>query len=89
MFLTELFVKASKLQEYKEIFQQCRVDNVSLNKSSRKAEVLLSCPEIVPKSALIEVSGDIKKEYELSVIKLHTRYAPEPEALMFFHAASS
>lgn len=77
MFLTELFVKASKLQEYKEIFQQCRVDNVSLNKSSRKAEVLLSCPEIVPKSALIEVSGDIKKEYELSVIKLHTRYAPE------------
>ena len=84
MNLTELFVKAEKLKNYKDIFEKCRVANVSVNKSSRKAEVILECEEIVPKSALIEVSADIKKSYELSVIKLHTRYSPELFSLDYY-----
>ncbi len=77
MKLTELFKNSQKVSDYSDILSVCEVTSVNLNRSARKAEVYLSSDVIIPKSVILDISGDIKKNYNLNIIKLFTKYPTE------------
>ncbi len=77
MNLTELFSNSEKVNSYKDILSLCEIANVNLNKAARKAEVFINSQVIIPKEIILDISGDIKKCYNLNVIKLFTRYPSE------------
>ena len=84
MKLTELFKNSQKVAAYSDILSLCEVTSVNLNKSTRKAEVYLSSDVIVPKSVILDISSDIKKEYNLNVLKLFTKYPSELFSIDYF-----
>lgn len=77
MKLSEVFFKSEILCKYKDIFDTSDLSNVFLNKTMRKAEIFLECPCVIKKSLIMEVASDIKKEYNLKIIKIFTKYPKE------------
>ena len=77
MKLHELFKESLICGNFKDTFENCEIDNININKETRKVDLRLNCLSIIPKSVIIEVAADIKKEYNLKIVKISTTYPKE------------
>ncbi|MBQ4110832.1 MAG: PolC-type DNA polymerase III [Clostridia bacterium] len=77
MKLHELFNESLICGNFKDVFENCTIENVNINKETRKIDLCLTCNSIIPKSVIIEVAADIKKEYNLKIVKISTSYPKE------------
>jgi DNA polymerase-3 subunit alpha (Gram-positive type) len=82
MNLLDIFDRSTELANNKEIFQSSQITDMKVAKELKRIEIELFLNEVVCKSILFCVANDIKRVYELNILKIFTRYPSE----LFSHA---
>ncbi|MBO5409413.1 MAG: PolC-type DNA polymerase III [Clostridia bacterium] len=78
MNLVEIFSQAKAVSENEAILTKGEILDFTVYEEQKKIEVTVLFPEIISKNLIFTIAKSIREAYQLSVIKLYTRY---PEAL--------
>lgn len=74
MNLLTIFNKSEEIKKYEELFASGEVLDCTVFQDQKKIEVVAKFPQIVPKNIIFSVAKDIRNVYDLSILKLYTRY---------------
>ncbi len=74
MNLINIFNQSKEIKKYESLFAPGEVLDFTVYQEQKKIEVIALFPAIVPKDVIFSVAKDIRKAYDLSIIKLFARY---------------
>lgn len=77
MDLINIFNQSNEIKKYETLFAPGKVLDFTVYQEQKKIEVTALFPQIVPKSVIFSVAQDIRKVYDLSILKLFARYPKE------------
>lgn len=80
----ELFPGVKADAELHELFDDARILNISVFKKSRKLDIHISSPKLIPASVVTKVENDLSSAFGLDVINIKTKFDTKLSARQVF-----